>query len=183
MASTTRLLTAEEFALLASDVKCELIDGMVVEMPPAGYEHGVIAATVALILGAHVRANRLGRVTTEIGFILRRNPDVVRAPDVGFLKLERIPLPDQRSSYVEGPPDLAFEVVSPSDRPGEVQTKLREWIEAGASAVVLLYPATRTAHVVRSLVNRIELVADDMLDLSDIVPGFICRVSELFEDI
>ena len=78
-------------------------------------------------------------------------------------------------------PERLVEVISPDDRPGEIQAKVREWIEAGVPLVWLLYPRTRTVVVIRSLLDREELTAEDTIDGGDVLPGFSCPVADLFE--
>lgn len=180
MATATQLLTAEEYAALDAPPWSELIDGVVVELSPPGGGHGLRQAKLIGLLrdagaGAH------GVVLGEIGCRIRRRPDTVRAPDVAFIRAERVPLTGIPEGFWEGAPDLVVEIVSPSDRPGEIQTKIREWLEAGAQQVWVLYYANRTVEIVRSLLDRISLGPTDTLDGGDVVPGFLCRVADLFD--
>src|SRR5919109_1548043 len=140
MASTTSLMTAEEAEHLPSDLRWELIDGVLIEMPPVNASHGGIAVTIALVVGQYIRAHRLGRLYVEVGFILRRNPDTVRAPDLAFVRADRLPPGGEPRGFWEIAPDLAVEIVSPSNTPAEVQVKIREWIEAGTREVWVVYP-------------------------------------------
>ncbi len=181
VATVTPLLTAEEFADLPSSRWSELIDGVVVATSPPAPEHGGVAGTVSGLLFVHVRPLGLGRVLTEAGFIIRRNPDAVRAPDVAFIPAERIPPEGLPRRYWEIAPDLVVEVVSPSDTPAEVLGKVREWIEAGVRLVWVVYPVTRTIQVVRSLQDLVALGIGDTLDAGDVVPGFSCPVAEIFQ--
>ncbi len=181
MATIQKLLTAEEYALLPDCDQTELIDGVVVvEVSPPGGEHGRCQAVLIRLLG-RAEESGAGYVVGELGCIVRRNPDLVRAPDVAFIRGERIPASGIPKSFWPGAPDLAVEIDTPWDRPGEIQTKIREWIEAGARQVWVVYEDSRTVHVVRSLQDRVILSAEDMLDGGDAVPGFSCRVAELFE--
>jgi Uma2 family endonuclease len=180
MATTTKLLTAEEFARYPSSRWCELIDGVPVELSPPGGEATGIAGTVTWLLSAHVRPRGLGRVLTDPGVRVRRNPDTVRAPDVAFLGAERIPAGGLPTGYLDVVPDLIVEVVSPSNTGPEIQAKVREWIEAGARLVWVVYPANKTVHVVRSLQDRETLTVDDTLEGGDVIPGFSCPVAEIF---
>ena len=93
MRSLKTLFTAEELLHLSSaSNRLELIDGKVYEMPPAGGRHGSVAMTVCVLLESQVRDNRLGRVfAAETGFVLRREPDTVRAADVSFVAASRLP--------------------------------------------------------------------------------------------
>jgi Uma2 family endonuclease len=181
MATITRLITAEEFADHPSSRWSELIDGVVVEMSPPGPEHGGIAGTVVGLLWPFVRQRGLGRVLTDAGFITRRNPDLVRAPDVAFIRAAQIPPEGLPRRFWDIAPDLAVEVVSPSDTRVEVLGKVREWIDAGVRMVWVVYPASKTIEVVRSLQDRITLGIGDTLEGGDVVPGFSCTVAEIFE--
>jgi Uma2 family endonuclease len=180
MATPTKLLTAEEYFLHPLSRWSELIDGVIVEMSPPGSEHGTRQATVIGVL-LRAQMSGTGRVFGELGCTIRRNPDLVRAPDVAFIRKDRIPLTGIPKGFWEGAPDLAVEIVSPGDRPGEILTKIREWIEAGARQVWVVYEDSRTVHVVRSLQDRVTLSVEDTLEGGDAVPGFRCLVSELFE--
>lgn len=181
MAKTIRLLTAEDLERLGPDSRCELMDGVLVEMPPVGPTHGQVTIRLGRHLDLHTDAQRLGRIYTEVGFILRRNPDRVRAPDLAFVRADRISGEGPPAGFWEIAPDLVAEVVSPNDTPAEVQTKVREWIEAGVRLVWVVYPSTRTVTVVRSLLDRQELSSGDALEGEDVLPGFSCRVGALFE--
>jgi Uma2 family endonuclease len=117
----SRLVTAAEMERWPEeDGKMELVEGRVIRMSPAGPSHGVVVMRLGVLLDAHVRPRGLGFVFPEVGFILRLNPDTVRAPDMAFLRGERMPAPDTRG-FIKGPPDLAAEVLSPHDRPGEMR--------------------------------------------------------------
>lgn len=182
MAKAVALLTAEDLWRLGSDCRCELIDGVLVEMPPAWASPGRVTATLGARLGSHADSCRLGRVYAGVGFILRRNPDRVRAPNLAFVRAYRIPPEGEPElGFWEIVPDLVAEVVSPGDTPAEVQLKVREWIEAGVRLVWVVYPDSWTVTVVRSLLDREELTADDILDGDDVLHGFSCRVGEIFE--
>ena len=182
MRTLKKLFTAEElFHLPTVGRRLELVKGKVYEMAPAGGRHGSIAMNTGIILGSHVRANSLGRVfAAETGFILRREPDTVRAPDAAFIAQSRLPADGIPDSFIELAPDLVVEVVSPNDRRREVREKVEEWLNAGVRLVWVLYPVTRTATVFRSPDDITHLAEDDLLDGEDVVPGFSCRLGELF---
>jgi Uma2 family endonuclease len=180
MATIQKLLTAEEYALLPESRWTELIDGVVVEVSPPGGEHG----HRQLVIGSVLRRTELsgaGHGFCELGCVIRRSPDLVRAPDVAFIREERVGAAGIPKAFWIGAPDLVVEIVSPWDRPGEIQTKIREWIEAGARQVWVVYEDSRTVHVIRSLQDRLVMGVEDVLDGADAVPGFSCRVSELFD--
>jgi len=159
----------------------ELVRGELRMMPPPGFEHGRVAATVGILLGMHVRQTGIGvTLAAETGFLLASDPDTVRAPDAAFISRERAEKIGSTAKYWPGAPDLAVEVVSPSDSYHEVQDKALEWLEAGTIAVLVLDPPKRTATVYRGQGDAHVHGAEDTLDLSDAVPGFSVTVAELF---
>jgi Uma2 family endonuclease len=112
--------------------------------------------------------------------VLARGPDDVRAPDLAFIALERLPdgrLPD---GFVEGAPDLAIEILLPNDRVMETEAKVEAYLTAGARAVWVVNPRARhlTVHTPDGLA-RILRETDDLA--TDVLPGFRCRVAEIFE--
>ena len=151
-------------------------------MTPAGSRHGLVAMRFAARLDAHVRARSLGVVfAAETGFVLRRDPDTVRAPDTAFVALDRAPLAASTEGYFPGAPDLAVEVVSPSDSFQEVQEKVLEWLAAGTRAVVVVDPKRRLTSLYRSREDIRVLTDSETLDLDVAVPGFRLPLLDLFE--
>ena len=177
------LLTADELLRLSTTGgRYELVEGELFEMPPAGGVHGYAAMRIGSLLDSYVSENQLGYVfAAEAGFILRRNPDTVRAPDASFVSKDRLGMGDLPSGYVDVVPDLAVEVVSPSDRQGEVLDKVEEWLRAGTKLVWVIYPATRSATVHQSLGEHYDLTEADTLDGAQVVPGFTCNIKELWD--
>lgn len=177
----TQLLTAEEFAELPEDEwVSELVRGRVVNMPPPGMGHGGIQAELAAQLLGHVKARGLGRVVVGSGVILERGPDTVRAPDVSlFLRregeAERLP-----AGYTETMPDLAVEIVSPSDSRPAVRRKAESYIAAGVPLVWLVDPRARTVLVYAVGVDTRVLREGEALDGGDVLPGFAMPVADIF---
>ncbi len=165
-------MTAEDLQANPVENMCtELVAGRMLVREPPGYRHGDVAARLIIEIGAHVKAHALGRVlAAETGFILFRNPDTVRAPDVAFIRSERVPATVPKG-YPEFAPDLAVEVLSPSDRAGKVLSKVGDWIDAGARLVWIVDPERRTARVYRADGTVASLSADDTLDGEDVLPG------------
>ncbi len=176
------LMTAEElFDLPDDDYKYELVEGDLIRMAPAGGEHGVLTARVAAVLHTYVQDNDLGICSgAETGFILRRAPDIVRAPDAAFIAKAHIPETGIPKTYWPFAPDLAVEVTSPSDRFSAVQTKITEYFSAGTRLVWVIEPATRTVYVYRSPHDVQALGEDDELSGADVLPGFRYAVKRLF---
>jgi Uma2 family endonuclease len=171
-------MTVKEFMNIDDDShRHELIKGELLTMNPPKSLHGRVVINLAIILGLHVKANRLGVVYAESGYHLERDPDTVLGPDVSFVSKERVDEADD--GYYQGPPDLAIEVLSPGDRKGYVERKLAVYLETGTRSVWLVDPRRRTIEVVPSLDNRRLLHEDDEL-VDDTVPGFRVKVSEIF---
>jgi Uma2 family endonuclease len=176
-------LTADEFFdLNLLDEKTELVDGELLRMSPAGAEHGVIALRIGAWLLAFVEERELGAVcAAETGFLVHRDPDTVRAPDAAFISRERMGEGRPPKKFWPLAPDLAVEVVSPSETAEQVQDRVRQWFAAGSRAVWMLYPGNATVHAysspsaVRILQRGDLLTADD-----DLLPGFSRPVSDLF---
>jgi Uma2 family endonuclease len=172
--------TAEALLHMPDDgMHHELVAGELLVMAPPGFEHGRVALTAGALLGSHAHATRAGVALGEAGFILATDPDTVRAPDAAFVCQERADAIGRTFKYWPEAPDLAVEVVSPNDRPREVQSKAREWVDAGAAAVLVLDPRTRSATVYRQGGN-VTTHADGELDLSDAVPGWRVAVADFF---
>ena len=174
--------TAEELIRLPRG-KCryELVKGDLFEMPLAGAAHGRAAMEIGALVGTQVQVNELGEVfAAGTGYIIRRNPDTVRAPDASFISGNRLPPGELPAGYFDIMPDLAVEVLSPNDRPGEVQDKVDDWLRAGVPLVWVINPATRTAMVYRSGSDRQEVTEGGSLDGAEVVPGFTCQLRELF---
>ncbi len=159
----------------------ELVQGEVRRMSPAGFKHGAVAAQIVFLLQSFAKPKRLGVVgTAEAGFVLARGPDTVRAPDVWFVARERIP-PEPSEGFGQLAPDLAVEVMSPSDRPDDVQSKVLEYLAAGTRLVWVAFPRTKTVTVYRSAQSIRLLSPEETLSGEDVVPGFSCKIAELFE--
>jgi Uma2 family endonuclease len=178
MSTTTHLMTAQELGKMDDGSnRHQLIKGELLTMLPAKYEHMRICANLTFLLMQHVRPNRLGVVGTEGGYKLESDPDTLLAPDVSFVAQDRISLSPE--GYHSGPPDLAIEVLSPSDRKGYIERKLLLWLGTGTRSVWLVNPRDRTVEVVSSVNNRRMLHETDEL-VDEALPGFRVKVSEIF---
>jgi Uma2 family endonuclease len=136
-------------------------------------------ALIALAIGHFLRTHPSGRLlVAETGFVLSTNPDAVRAPDVAFVRNERIPDPLPRG-YARFAPDLVVEVLSPDDRPGEVLEKVADWLGAGTRLVWVIDPERRTGRVHRPDGTVMMLNELDALDGEDLLPGFSRRLAEV----
>ena len=179
---TGRAITADEVFLLPDDgYRYELVKGEVRKMTPEGFGHGVIVANLTAPLLQHVKSHGLGVVCgAETGFKLASDPDTVRAPDIAFVRRERIRASGRPTGFWPGPPDLAVEVLSPSDTISEVDETMAAWLSAGAAAVWVVNPQHRTVTIHRTGSAARTLSEAEALDAGDIVPGFRLPVGELF---
>lgn len=182
MAIASKLITAEEFFHLPSrDGKTELVDGEVIEMAPAGGEHGGIASEVLFQLRLLLRESPLGVALTETGFKLKSDPDTVRGPDVAFLEASRLPSGRLPREFIDGPPTIAVEVVSPSDTYKDVLAKVGEYLDAGSKRVWVANPRPQTVTVYYPDGTSRLLRGDEMLSGEDVLPGFEVRAGDLFK--
>ena len=174
------MMTADELLHLnLPDKRTELVRGVLVVREPAGYRHGEVAANIAFVVEAFVRPRALGRVlAAETGFKLESNPDTVRAPDVAFIRADRVPVPPPRG-FPPIAPDLAVEVLAPDDRPGEVLAKVGDWLDAGSQLIWVVDPIRRLARVYRADGSESLLAESEALDGEDVLPGFSCPLAEV----
>lgn len=169
-------MTLEEF--LAHDIEgYEYVKGELVPMPPTSGEHGKISVNLILPLSLHVRENRLGDVyVSETGFTVGER---VLVPDIAFLSAERIPA--DLSKVFQIPPDLAVEVVSPTDALHRVEEKAFTYLEGGTQLVWVLKPRSKTVTIYRSETDITLLTRNDTLTGENVIEGFSCQVATLFE--
>ncbi len=178
----THLLTVELAALPEQPgVRYELVEGILVEMPGAGGIHAALVMRLVLLLHSFVSQHRLGRVFADgLAYILRRDPDTVRIPDVSVVRRERIPPTGIPEGFWPGPPDLAVEIVSPTDRAEDVHDRVHDYLAAGTSLVWVLWPRARavTVHTPDGLAR--ELGPNSELHGEPVLPGFRVGIAELF---
>jgi Uma2 family endonuclease len=182
MSTTHTMVTADELFMMPDDgFRYELVKGELRRMPPAGSEHGAVIMNIGTPLDQFVKAHGLGVVFgAETGFKIASDPDTVRAPDLAFVRRERIPEAGVPRGFWPGAPDLAVEVISPGDTYTEVEEKVNDWLNAGTRMVLVLNPRTRTVTVYTSHTDVVRLTDLDALDGGELLPGFTCRVAELF---
>lgn len=171
--------TAEEALRLNPSGTWELVDGRFVFMSPAGARHGRMVARISRALCDAVEPRGLGVVLAgDAGFVLRRGPDLVRAPDVAFVRASRVTA-ELPSEFIIGPPDIAVEVMSPGDRWPEVDRKASEFIAAGATAVWVIDLERKLARVVTRHGHHV-LAPDDALTCPELLGDTALRVADLW---
>ncbi|MDE0630843.1 MAG: Uma2 family endonuclease [Caldilineaceae bacterium] len=178
-----RPLTADDLLRLDGEgFRGELIRGALRATMPTGVRHGHIVVNLAILLGGFIKPRRLGWIlASEVGFLLERDPDTVRAPDIAYISANRLPLDADLPGYYEGAPDLAVEIVSPNDRPRALHDKARMWTSFGAPLVWVVDPENRAVELHRPNQPLLRLGEDDALDGGEALPGFSCPVRALFE--
>lgn len=177
-----RLLTVDDLLQAEDDgYQYELENGRLLRMPPSGPLASMVALTTARMIGNFVAAHRLGVVGgADFGIQLSANPDTVRAPDAVFYRADRIPPGGIPATYWTLAPDLAVEVLSPSDRRGKVLCKVGEYLDAGTRLVWVVDPQRRTAVVYRPDGEPTILGADGVLDGEDVLPDFLLPLTEVW---
>lgn len=187
MSTTTRLITADELLVMphrdehGNDCRLELIRGELKVMSPSKPLHGIICAEIAAELRDFVRGHDLGVVVgAETGFIVERDPDTVLGVDAGFISNERLPTIEDLDKFATSAPDLAVEVMSPSNTTREMEKKVALYFAAGARAVWVFNPKKRTAAVYTSPTDVKVLSEQETLEGGEVLPGFRLELSKLF---
>ena len=174
-------ITVDQFEATCGDERVELIDGVIVPMTPASYEPSKITMKIALWLGMHVLPRQLGDVlSAEAGFVLFPDRETVLAPDVAFVRAGREPQGEARWHFARLAPDLAVEVLSPSDRASDTQAKVALYQDAGVPLIWIVDPQAETVKVLALGQPPVILTATDTLDGGEVLPDFQVEVAELF---
>jgi len=181
--SSSTPFTADQLLQLPSGMgqRFELVAGELRVMSPAGWRHGSVTSNLHGKLAMFIEQHDLGMLFgAETGFRLERDPDTVRAPDISFIGKQNLPAEMPNEAYWPGAPDLAVEVLSPSDRSGEVDDKITAWLTAGAQAVWIVDPKLQTV-TIHEIGKKAQIrSAGEILQGDPVVPGFACPVDELF---
>ena len=143
----------------------------------------MVALNISSPLHRYAGRHKLGRVSgADGGYVLFPDRQSVVAPDVGFIRRERIPAKFDYQHYLPVPPDAALEVMSPSDSLPEVMEKINLYLEAGVPLVWLAIPKRRVIMVFRPGQDQKTLTENDEIDGEDVIPGFRLSVREVFAD-
>lgn len=179
------LLTVEQFlAYPTPEGKAELVRGELRMTPPPGAPHGVAASNLVFLLTAHVRQGRLGRVFGDsFAYELIRFPRTVRVPDASFVRADLLPENGIGPGLLKFAPDLAVEVLSPSETASALEEKLDDYLVSGTSLIWVVDPDRRTVMIVAADAPVRWLREGDTLDGGAVIPGFACAVADIFEGI
>jgi Uma2 family endonuclease len=182
MSTTSHLLTADDLWRMQTGERHELVKGELRTVAPSGFDHGAVMFNLGRRLANYVAEHKLGVVVGgETGFRLMKEPDTVRGADVAFVAASRIPASGRPATYFEGAPDLAVEILSPGDTVAELEEKVDDYLAAGARAVWVVNPRRRSVTIYRPRENPTVLRDDASVTAEDIVPGFSCRVADVFD--
>ncbi|MGO9274453.1 MAG: Uma2 family endonuclease [Terriglobia bacterium] len=175
--ATKTLLTIEEFLRLPQppDASYELVEGELVTVSPGMLPHNIVRDDTLVIVKAFLAGRKLGTVVAEQSFHLFGN--TVRVPDLAFIRSGRELATDRP---IEGAPDLVIEVVSPTNTPREISQRISDYFAAGCKRAWILYPEHREVYI-HGLGGVVRRHGDELLEDSELLPGFSVKVSSLFE--
>ena len=178
-----KLLTADDLLELHSKgVRGELIRGVLYETMSVGTRHGKVVMKLGFLLGSVVFPRRLGTlVGSDSGVLLEHEPDTVREPDVAYFSAEKMPIGEDVPGYTETVPDLVVEIASPNDSLQSLKEKAMMWLDFGVPLVWVGHPSRREVEAYSPGGSVVTLTENDVLDGGDVLPGFSCKVSEIFD--
>jgi Uma2 family endonuclease len=180
--ATTKLHTIEDLEQMEGKVPYELIRGVLKEVAPCSIKPSMIGVNISGYLFIFLRSHKLGFLTgSDGGYVLSRNPDTMVVPDVGFIRVERLPNGADFNGFCPIPPDFAVEVMSPSDRPRDVAEKVALYQEAGVPLVWWVKPEERIVTVYRAGQQAKDYHDGDELDGEPVLPGFRLAVHDVFD--
>ena len=187
MSTTTRLITADELLVMphrdehGNDCRLGLVRGELITKELFSPDHGILCAEIGAALGSFVEAHDMGLTFgTGTGFIVEQRPDTVLGIDVAYVSHERMKEVEDLDHFLPFAPDLAVEVLNPSNAAGETDEKIKLYFAAGAQAVWVFNPKKRTTAVYTSPTDVRILNEQDVLDGGEVLPGFRLELSKLF---
>ncbi len=177
MTTDVKRLTVEAFWKDYADRDFELSEGKLIEVSPSGKKASNVGGLVLTFINMYLLENPIGETTgADGGYQL--DEDTLRAPDVGYYANEKIARVEDDDKYLPFAPDLAVEVVSPSNSMADMQTKIGEYFRAGTKLVWVLFPKTREAVVWYP--DGTAKIVTDSLDGEDVLPGFSLELAKVW---
>jgi Uma2 family endonuclease len=180
--ATQRTWTDDELLALPENKFWQLIDGELIKMSPAGAEHGEICSRLLITVGMHVRRKKAGRVyDSSTGF--RLDPDNCFSADVSFVKADRVAsvLPNPEK-FVQGAPDFAIEVLSPTDTVRSIERKIELFFRFGTQVMWFVLPRKRIVRLYTAATDYQVMELAGILRAEPVLPGLAIPVREVFED-
>ena len=179
--ATKTLLSLADYAALPDDGKrYELVKGELVRLTFPNLIHARIQSFLNVELGIYLRRNPIGISVTEVGFVLSRDPDTVRGPDVSFVSNERLAKSGGKN-WLKGAPNLAVEILSPSNSRTEMRGKIDHYLAAGADLIWVIDPEQRTVETIDSGGNSTVLTEDDELKAPTLLPDFSVSIRKVLD--
>lgn len=176
-----RPITAAEFFEMPDQGPCELVRGRIVPMNQPGWRHGRIGMRIGFLVETYLQTHDIGRISgLDTGIVTERDPDTVRGADVCYLSYARLAVDQDPEDYPEVPPEIIWEVRSPTDRQGRMLTKIGEYLNAGVLAVCVVDPQRRCLVTYRPDSPEETLGIGDVWREPMILPGFEMPVAEVF---
>ncbi len=179
MGAVETLITAEQLLEMPRHPRVELVKGEIIKMSPVGKTHSFITSRLWRLLDTFVVEHNLGFLGPEAGFLLSKDPDTVRAPDLAFVSAQRMGDLRERG-YFHVPPDLAIEILSPGDRPGEIYIKIGEYFAAGARLAWVIDPDAEEVVAYHPDGRSRVYSGDEAVPGEDVLPGFSFTPSQIF---
>ena len=188
MTQQKTLMTADEFFDYCdrNDGRYELVDGEVVELAPVERRHGRAASSISAAFHNYCRQTGAGWSEVDVGYTVSSGPDTVRGPDVSLvLRDAEYDEEEEQRAFIPGAPDIAVEVVSPSNTAREMERKVAEYLTAGSQRVWVVYQTTRR-NPRRVIVHwadgtTVTYTGDDTITDEDLLPGFSLPLKEIFD--
>jgi Uma2 family endonuclease len=181
MSTSTPVTAVQLLALPDNGMRSELVAGELRMMSLSGWIHGKVVGRLHGLLSRAVHDNNLGELFgAETGFLIQRDPDTVRAPDIAFIAQANLPAADPADAFWPGPPDLAVEVLSPSDKRSEVAEKSAAWLSAGCRQVWEVDPQCRTVVIHQFGFTPVKSAQPGRLAGGELLPGFVCELDDVF---
>ena len=180
-AQDERPLSTAEFEKMPEEdaYRIELVRGRLVREPRPASLHGAVSARLATRLQQFIEVRGRGVVLVDAGVVTARDPDTVRGPDIAYYSSERIPDKGFATSFW-GPPDLAVEILSPSNGAAAMREKIAEYLEAGVRCVWVVDPRARSVSVHRPGDGVRTVREPDGLEGDEVLPGFRLSLRTIF---
>ena len=180
-----RTITSDDLLDLPKDgFRYEIVRGELRKKMPSGILHALIAGRIAGLLSGFIRQRRLGEIlTAEPGFKLSLTPETLRVPDVSFMRMDKFLQIKNLDKFYSGAPNLAVEVISPSETFQDEQEKIEDYLASGVEMIWIVRPKQTTITVYRPQHELTVLRIGDSLDGADVIPGFTCSVEDILGDL